>query len=625
MIVDSDPEVNPFLQSALVYASYGWAVLPLHPLSKIPATTRGVKDATTDAETIRRWWDENPERNVGIACGAPSNSLVVVDYDGVIPPPPAWGPRPVIVHTPNGGAHHYYYADVPRTYNHAHGEVRSSGSYVVAPPSRLVGGGEYVLKTTRYMPPRAEAHDLPNRVGTEVAPEAVEFEGAPLDTTLALSVLTRHTTYIREGRSGDRSGEEYHIACDLVRSGASNAAIRDFFNAYLSSGTHYAEHRYPERYLALTVGKARAEHEQREDSLMHARVPEATSPAGGWLVQTLADAYVPRPPIEWAVRGIFMLPSLNIVYGAPGSLKSLLMADAALAVAAGEPWLPMLQDAGPGHATTAVPALWVDYDNGARRSAERFAALGKTRGVAAGTPFYYVTMQTPWLDVSNRESVLYLKQVMAETGARFVVIDNLGLVIGDADENSHRMAAVMGNLRWLAEETAACLSIIHHQRKTSVVNARAGEALRGSGSIEAALDLALQVQREARSDSVSLIGTKVRGYDMGEMGAHWSYEVDEEKELTRAAFHGVPITDFSSDSAVYREVRAALKSSQYALSQSELVAEAHKTLEKVGQKRIRTLLAVMVESGEIVAERGASNNALMYRLPAGPEKRSFLI
>ena len=34
-----------------------------------------------------------------------------------------------------------------------------------------------------------------------------------------------------------------------------------------------------------------------------------------WILRTLADAYEPRPPLEYIIDGIFMVPSLNIVLG----------------------------------------------------------------------------------------------------------------------------------------------------------------------------------------------------------------------------------------------------------------------------------------------------------------------
>ena len=62
-------------EAALIYASWGWHVLPVVPNGKVPATLHGVKDATTDPEQIARWWAQNPDFNIGIAAGERSVSL----------------------------------------------------------------------------------------------------------------------------------------------------------------------------------------------------------------------------------------------------------------------------------------------------------------------------------------------------------------------------------------------------------------------------------------------------------------------------------------------------------------------------------------------------------------------
>lgn len=68
------------LITALAYAKMGWAVFPLRPRDKIPATGHGVNDASTDPETIKRWWTAQPDANIGIACG-PASGLMVLDVD----------------------------------------------------------------------------------------------------------------------------------------------------------------------------------------------------------------------------------------------------------------------------------------------------------------------------------------------------------------------------------------------------------------------------------------------------------------------------------------------------------------------------------------------------------------
>ncbi len=91
----SSPTVPSKLQRALNCARRGWPVFPLYWVAdgdctcsevkclkpgKHPLTKRGFKSATVDANTIRSWWQEYPEANVGIATGAPSE-VVVLDVD----------------------------------------------------------------------------------------------------------------------------------------------------------------------------------------------------------------------------------------------------------------------------------------------------------------------------------------------------------------------------------------------------------------------------------------------------------------------------------------------------------------------------------------------------------------
>jgi hypothetical protein len=71
------------LWAALACAVRGWPVLPCEPGTKRPIgrrVPRGLKDATTDAATIRRWWGEVPLANVAIVTGRRSG-VIVVDTD----------------------------------------------------------------------------------------------------------------------------------------------------------------------------------------------------------------------------------------------------------------------------------------------------------------------------------------------------------------------------------------------------------------------------------------------------------------------------------------------------------------------------------------------------------------
>jgi hypothetical protein len=70
------------IKTALTLAARGLLVFPCSPRAKTPATAHGVKDATTDPDIIRHWWQTVPDYNVAVATGSTS-SIFVVDLDGL--------------------------------------------------------------------------------------------------------------------------------------------------------------------------------------------------------------------------------------------------------------------------------------------------------------------------------------------------------------------------------------------------------------------------------------------------------------------------------------------------------------------------------------------------------------
>jgi hypothetical protein len=149
-----------FLDAAFELCSLGWKVFPVAAGDKVPAITkknggRGVLDATDDEETIGDWARRFPHANVGVACGIPSG-LLVVDVDagnGGIESMRKLGsqslrlPPTVTARTANGGFHAYFrYVAGPKNSKSllAKGvDIRTTGGYVVAPPSVLSGGRGY--------------------------------------------------------------------------------------------------------------------------------------------------------------------------------------------------------------------------------------------------------------------------------------------------------------------------------------------------------------------------------------------------------------------------------------------------------------------------------------------------
>jgi len=336
-----------------------------------------------------------------------------------------------------------------------------------------------------------------------------------------------------------------------------------------------------------------------------------------WQVFTLQDAYLERPPVEYVAQGLFALPSLNIVYGAPGTLKSFLLADLAVSASAGMDWLPPAPwingNQSHGYPTRQCPTMWLDFDNGRRRTHDRFGALGRSRNLPADTPLYYYSMPSPWLNAGDKNSIGNLLLRMQAKDIQLVLVDNLGVVSGDADENSGDMVAVMSEFRQLAEETGAAVVLVHHQRKGTGYTGRAGDSLRGHSSIEASLDLALLVEREELSDTVSIKATKVRGEDVLPFSAVFTYDPRPGGEMETAQFYGIATEDNRSGEAIEREVMVALLVAS--LNKTELTKAVKDVLKDVGVNRIRDRIDRMTATGKLIMSNGKNNTEKIFSRP----------
>lgn len=155
------------LTAALHYAAMGWAVFPVHAVfngvctcgkpdcirqGKHPATAKGLKDATTDAEQIKQWF--SVPRNIGIATGAASG-FWVLDIDGQ-PGEDSLnrlianhGQLPVTLTHYTGRGKHYLFSmpegKIPnRVSKLGQGiDCRGDGGYIVAAPSIHKNGNYY--------------------------------------------------------------------------------------------------------------------------------------------------------------------------------------------------------------------------------------------------------------------------------------------------------------------------------------------------------------------------------------------------------------------------------------------------------------------------------------------------
>lgn len=149
------PTPTSTLPAALWYAEQGLRVFPIQAGLKLPHRgTRGCKDATSDVDQLRAWWDRWPDSNVAIATG---HLVDVVDIDGALGQTSRcrhwemFAELDVIatVTTPRAGGMHLYV----RAAGHGNKagllpgiDYRGEGGYVLAAPSHTADGSYRFLE-----------------------------------------------------------------------------------------------------------------------------------------------------------------------------------------------------------------------------------------------------------------------------------------------------------------------------------------------------------------------------------------------------------------------------------------------------------------------------------------------
>ncbi|MEY6434208.1 DUF3987 domain-containing protein [Thioalkalicoccus limnaeus] len=208
--------------AALTHATRGIPVFPCNPENKRPLTAHGFKDATTDKDQIRQWWQRWPNALIGMPTGAVTKVFVLdVDND------PLTGkdgesslfqlvnghgslPDTVEAMTPRGGRHIYFRhpgGDV-RIPNSASKlgpnlDIRGDGGYVILPPSRLPDGRCYAWEGSSDPTEGARSAAAPDwLLNAVLAPPTAEAPSA--QTSAAPDQIEsgrRNDTLFRLGRS----------------------------------------------------------------------------------------------------------------------------------------------------------------------------------------------------------------------------------------------------------------------------------------------------------------------------------------------------------------------------------------------------------------------------------------
>ncbi len=501
---------NLLLAAALDYARRGWPVLPVHsirddrctcgnpdcdrpakhPLGRL--VPHGVKDATTDEDTIRAWWAAAPWANIGVATGRASG-IVSLDVD------PARGGKNnldalerehgALEETPRvdtgSGGEHWYFAHpggalgsrkdfVPGL------ELKAEGTYVVAPPSRHASGRKYrwAIRPDEVSPAempdwllelvRAEKPDdgvppdeMPDKVGE--LPE--DWNERLLRDEHLLGYWTKKKPLNGDDQSmsayalaiANRLVKEYPDDTDAQRL----AILRAFYQAHRRTAALTK--------LRLTLKKA------KDGAPKPAPMP---APAGSAIIRKLED--VKPAKMRWLDPGRIPLGTLTILDGDPGVGKTSIALDYAARVSTGRempdgkqgdlygrPAGVVILSAEDDPAITLRPKLEAMHAD-----PNRIALL---EGVRVGTHER----------LPNLADLAAIEDAIRRVDARLVIVDPLMAYLPGTKNAYHDqdMRAVLTPLIKLVGRLGVALLVVRHLTKQTGEPVKVSALYRGGGSI----------------------------------------------------------------------------------------------------------------------------------------------
>jgi hypothetical protein len=431
---DDTPAEESNLAAALAYASEGRPVFPLHtPIGagcscgnpkcehpgKHPRTLHGFRDASRDEKTIRQWWTQWPDANIGVVTGADSG-IVVLDVDPrhsgdetLADLERQHGQLPRTVETITGGGGRHIYFPHPgghvKSRNLAPGiDVKADGGYIVAPPSLHVSGRRYEWEVSSH-PDDTPLAPLPDWLLAAIASPPVEPMPSTVDKAAAIPESKRNVTLTRLAGAMRRAGmEQSEIRAALLEINRGRCDPRlpvQEVAEIARSVSRYA----PAAVPLLGVGSSLSSSLKASDGDDDAnRAPVELC--------TLA-----RPgPRQWVVPGLVPANALTILYGDGGmakSLKAMLIGDC---VARGQALFrrPVQQ----GH---VLYLDWeLDQDEQTRRAYRVAAGLGYPQPPPG---LFYQQMVAPLGDALPQ-----IRSWVEELQILLVIMDSFGLAtLGD--------------------------------------------------------------------------------------------------------------------------------------------------------------------------------------------------
>lgn len=315
---------NIFLKAALQYINIGFSVFPVKPKGKEPLTAHGCRDASTNENQIKKWWQQYPNANIGLVMG---NGFIAIDLDvdedrgvngyrvlcdwqrenGELP-------DTILSITGRGGYHMIFRTE--KDYKNAVGlyegvDIRSNGGYIIAPPSIHPNGRRYEWEQAPEEYQIAQADNLVERFlqGEKQTQEKEHFQAPEM---------------IPEGA---RNATLYRMACSLRAKGYAETAI---FAAVKAENEAKCNPSLSDREID-TIVKSALKYESGTAS------HTADRPQGNNKQPLLVSlSSIEEKEAEWLVSEYIPKGQINIIAGDGGSGKTTAWCGIAAAISNGK-------------------------------------------------------------------------------------------------------------------------------------------------------------------------------------------------------------------------------------------------------------------------------------------------
>jgi hypothetical protein len=417
---------------------------------KIPAVRGGLKAATTDPETIRSWWRENPEYNVAIA----TEGMLVLDID---PGGESWlADMPVgelvaapMSRTPRGGAHYWF-----RQLSHlklrntagllaANVDTRANGGYVLVAPSRTQAGAyQWVRELT----------------GPEAQPLVPDWLVKPADET-QITVTPADETQIAIV-DGKRNDWLYRRACALRGAGLNADEILE---ALESLNLRCCDPPLSMHELAelRTIAQSAQRHAPNPDT--DRTIPETPRFV---LLRSSEEVLDKMERPRYIVDGVLVEGQPAVIGGRTKTLKTSIAVDLVLSLGSGKDFL------GQWPSRKRKVAFW-SGESGAATIMETAQRVAKAKQIDLADCSVLWGFDLPKLALDDH--LAHMEEVITSREINVAVIDPLYLSLLSMEtagkaSNVFAMGSLLQPLGELGQRTKCTFIVLHHFRKSGVPN-----------------------------------------------------------------------------------------------------------------------------------------------------------